>query len=173
MGTAPRIVLAAAGGVDHEHLVQLADHNFSALKPTTKEGEYHPCPFTGSEVRMQEDQMPFAHVCMAVQGVSWTNPDYFGLTEEELRRAKDVLKTNFLLQVDGSTPICEDIGRQMITYGRRMPLPEFNYRVDMIDLGVFKNICAKYIFGGLPAITAIGPVGELVDYDTLCRSHRL
>merc|ERR1712013_5063 len=251
--TAPRIVLAAAGGVDHEHLVQLADHNFSALKPTTKEGEYHPCPFTGSEVRMQEDQMPFAHVCMAVQGVSWTNPDYFGLmlasmicgqwnntmggagrmsagglmnevssrglahnymtfntcytdtglwgvyavcepqtvqqlvdavqhewrrlctdvTEEELRRAKDVLKTNFLLQFDGSTPICEDIGRQMITYGRRMPLPEFNYRVDMIDLGVFKNICAKYIFGGLPAITAIGPVGELVDYDTLCRSHRL
>jgi len=251
--TAPRIVLAAAGGVDHEQLVELADVNFSKLKPITKEGEYHPCPFTGSEIRIQNDHMPLAHVCMAVQGVSWTNPDYFGLmlasmivgqwdntlggagrmspgglmlevvgsgiahnymtfntcytdtglwgvysvcephtvqqmvsavqsewrrlctdvTEEELRRAKDVFKTNFLLQFDGSTPICEDIGRQMVTYGRRMPLPEFNQRVDLVDLQMFKDICAKYIFGGLPAVTAIGPVDQLMDYDTLCRTHVL
>ena len=31
----------------------------------------------------------------------------------------------------GSTPICEDIGRQMLTYGRRIPLPELDYRIQV------------------------------------------
>ena len=41
------------------------------------------------------------------------------LTEFEVDRAKNLLKTNMLLQLDGTTPICEDIGRQMLCYGRR------------------------------------------------------
>ena len=43
------------------------------------------------------------------------------LTEFEVDRAKNLLKTNMLLQLDGTTPICEDIGRQMLCYGRRGP----------------------------------------------------
>jgi len=247
--TAPRIVLAAAGDVDHTQLVDLAEQNFSKLKSTTKEGSYHPCPFTGSEYRRQEDNMPYAHVAMCVEGVGWTNPDYFTLmlasmmvgqwnkgggfgrrsgdlmktvseqglaqsymcfntcytdtglwgvysicephtvehmvsavqdewrrlctsvTEEEVRRAKEVFKTNFLLQFDGSTPTCEDIGRQMITYGRRMPLPEWNHRVDAITVDTFRDVCAKYIFDKYPAVSAIGPVHGLPAYNDLCASH--
>ena len=37
----------------------------------------------------------------------------------QVDRAKNLLKTNMLLQLDGTTPICEDIGRQMLCYGRR------------------------------------------------------
>ena len=33
------------------------------------------------------------------------------VTEFEVTRAKNLLKTNMLLQLDGSTPITEDIGR--------------------------------------------------------------
>jgi len=32
-------------------------------------------------------------------------------TDIEVTRAKNLLKTNMLLMLDGSTPICEDIGR--------------------------------------------------------------
>ena len=32
-------------------------------------------------------------------------------TDVEVTRAKNLLKTNMLLMLDGSTPICEDIGR--------------------------------------------------------------
>ena len=46
---------------------------------------------------------------------------------------KNLLKTNMLLQLDGSTPICEDIGRQMLCYNRRIPIPELEARIDAVD----------------------------------------
>lgn len=86
------------------------------------------------------------------------------VTESEVARAKNLLKTNMLLHLDGeteslssrpvrsegqqqlrgfdgdalfvslpagSTPICEDIGRQMLCYSRRIPLPELESRIDV------------------------------------------
>ena len=53
------------------------------------------------------------------------------VTEFEVQRAKNLLKTNMLLMLDGSTPICEDIGRQMLCYGRRIPLTELVARIDV------------------------------------------
>ncbi|KAG7278604.1 hypothetical protein CRUP_013347 [Coryphaenoides rupestris] len=52
------------------------------------------------------------------------------VTECEVARAKNLLKTNMLLHLDGSTPICEDIGRQMLCYSRRIPLHELEARID-------------------------------------------
>jgi processing peptidase subunit beta len=53
------------------------------------------------------------------------------VTEGEVERAKNLLKTNMLLQLDGTTPICEDIGRQMLCYNRRIPLHELEKRIDV------------------------------------------
>lgn len=78
------------------------------------------------------------------------------VTENEVARAKNLLKTNMLLQLDGetyesflflaelytdnwsifspvlgSTPICEDIGRQMLCYKRRIPIPELEARIEV------------------------------------------
>lgn len=45
-------MLAAAGGIDHQQLVKLAEENFGGLKTTYNEEEkLKPCRFTGSEVR--------------------------------------------------------------------------------------------------------------------------
>jgi processing peptidase subunit beta len=53
------------------------------------------------------------------------------VTDGEVERAKNLLKTNMLLQLDGTTPICEDIGRQMLCYNRRIPLHELEKRIDV------------------------------------------
>lgn len=52
-------------------------------------------------------------------------------TDIEVARAKNLLKTNMLLALDGSTAICEDIGRQLLSFGRRIPLHELNARIDV------------------------------------------
>ncbi len=36
-----------------------------------------------------------------------------------------------LLQLDGSTPICEEIGRQLLVYNRRLPLHELEERIEV------------------------------------------
>ena len=186
----PRMVLAAAGGVCHDELTRLADKYFGQLSDKYRADELTPCKFTGSEVRVLDDDMPLAHVAIAVEGAGWSNADnialmvantligswdrshgggpnmasklasicsqdnlchsfqsfntcytdtglwglYFvceksttsdmvfsvqnewmrlcsSVSEHEVQRAKNLLRTNMLLMLDGSTPICEDIGR--------------------------------------------------------------
>lgn len=74
---APRIVLAAAGGVNHKELVNLAQKELGKLD-NTFDGQtpsLSPCRFTGSEVRVRDDSLPLAHVAIAVEGCGWTNQD--------------------------------------------------------------------------------------------------
>ena len=63
------------------------------------------------------------------------------ITDFEVDRAKNLLKTNMLLQLDGTTPVCEDIGRQMLCYGRRIPQHELEARIDVSTItSVLKNM---------------------------------
>lgn len=62
------------------------------------------------------------------------------VTEAEVERAKNVLKTNMLLQLDTSTQVCEDIGRQLLCYNRRIPPHELEARINVIT--IFFNYCS-------------------------------
>lgn len=242
----PRMVVAGAGGIDHDELCKLTEQHFGKI---SKDYEAEipldlPCRYTGSEVRDRDDSMPLAHVAIAVEGAGWTNPDnlplmvantlvgnwdrsmvsgpsnpynlaknvsdknfchsyqsfntcykdtglwgvYFvsdrlnqenmiynitnewmrictAATEFEVERAKNVLKTNMLLQLDGTTPVCEDIGRQMLCYGRRIPQVELEQRIDAVNASLVRDIAYKYIYDKCPAVAAIGPVENLTDYN--------
>ena len=61
------------------------------------------------------------------------------ITDFEVDRAKNLLKTNMLLQLDGTTPICEDVGRQMLCYGRRIPQHELEARIDVSGCHFFEH----------------------------------
>ncbi|KAK2186147.1 hypothetical protein NP493_212g03021 [Ridgeia piscesae] len=242
----PRIVLAGAGGVDHAELVSLAEKHFGNLSVGYEEGAIpllDPCRYTGSEIRVRDDDMPLAHVAIAIEGAGWSNPDNIALmvantlvgswdrshggganlacklaqassidglchsyqsfntcytdtglwgvyfvtdqanvedmiwnvqkewmrlctfvTDFEVQRAKNLLKTNMLLMLDGSTPICEDIGRQMLCYGRRLPLPELDARIEAVNASVVRDVCMKYIYDKCPVVVGVGPVEGLPDY---------
>ena len=56
------------------------------------------------------------------------------LTEFEVERAKNAMKTNILLNLDGSSGTCQDIGRQMLCYGRRIPQHELEARIDVSSI---------------------------------------
>ncbi|KAI0031174.1 mitochondrial processing peptidase beta subunit [Vararia minispora EC-137] len=80
--TADRMVLVGAGGVDHDELVKAAEKAFSSLpvskNPLRLGQQSHPKPrFAGSEVRIRDDELPTAHIAVAVEGVGWSSPDYF------------------------------------------------------------------------------------------------
>lgn len=73
-----------------------------------------------------------------------------------------------LLQLDGSTPICEDIGRQMLCYNRRIPIPELEARIDAVNAETIREVCNKYIYNRSPAIAAVGPIEQLPDFKQIC-----
>ena len=82
--TADRMVLVGAGGVDHGELVKAAEKSFSTLpvsaNPIPLGRKAHPKPdFIGSEVRVRDDSIPTAHIAVAVEGASWSSPDYYPL----------------------------------------------------------------------------------------------
>lgn len=74
---AARIVLAAAGGVNHKELVSLAEQNLGKLENTYDGKPPVPaaCRFTGSEIRVRDDSLPLAHIAIAVEGCGWTDQD--------------------------------------------------------------------------------------------------
>ncbi|GLH10886.1 hypothetical protein R5R35_013217 [Gryllus longicercus] len=89
------------------------------------------------------------------------------ITESEVARARNLLKTNMLLQLDGTTPICEDIGRQMLCYNRRIPLHELEARIECVTVQQVRDVCTKYIYDRCPAVAAVGPVENLPDYNRI------
>ncbi|KAK2724369.1 mitochondrial-processing peptidase subunit beta-like isoform X2 [Artemia franciscana] len=243
-----RMVLAGAGGIKHEDLVKLAEEHLGRIE-NKYEGpvpQVTACRYTGSEIRVRDDDMPYAHIAIAVEGAGWTNPDniplmvantiigawdrsmgagnnmasklaeysakiglchsfqsfntcykdtglwgiYFvcdklkcedmlynlqgewmrlctSVTDFEVERAKNLLKTSMLLQLDGTTPICEDIGRQMLCYGRRIPVHELEARISAVTTQQVRDICNQYIYDKCPAIAAVGPVENLPDYNRI------
>lgn len=67
----------------------------------------------------------------------------------------------------GTTPICEDIGRQILCYGRRIPLHELEARINNVTAENVRNVCTKYFINRNPAIAAVGPIENLPAYDEI------
>ncbi|KAK7053819.1 Metalloenzyme, LuxS/M16 peptidase-like protein [Favolaschia claudopus] len=250
--TADRMVLVGAGGIDHAELVKLAEKNFSSLpvspNPLRLGSAAHPKPaFVGSEVRLRDDELNAAHIAIAVEGVSWSSPDYFPMmvlqsvfgnwdrslgsaphlssklsdiiatnglansfmsfstsyadtglwgiymvsenlmnlddlthstlrewtrmsmepTIVEVERAKSQLKAGLLLGLDGTTAIAEDIGRQIVTTGRRMSPIQIEQAVDAVTLDDITRVAKKYLWDKDFAMAAIGNIDGLLDYNRI------
>lgn len=91
------------------------------------------------------------------------------VTDEEVSRAKTQLKANILLNLDSLTNIAEDIGRQILTYGRRVPNAELFARIDALTTEDIKKTANKIINDEDHALAAIGPIYELPDYNWIRR----
>ncbi|MBA0649728.1 hypothetical protein Goklo_017259 [Gossypium klotzschianum] len=227
--TAPRMVIAASGAVKHEEIVDQVKKLFTKLSSDPTTGSQlvmnEPATFTGSEVRMINDDVPLAQFAVAFEGASWTDPDSIALmvmqamlgswsknagggkhmgselaqrvgineiaesmmafntnykdtglfgvyavakpdclddlayaimyettklayrvSEADVIRARNQLKSSLMLHIDGTSPVAEDIGRQLLTYGRRIPFAELFARIDAVDPSTVKRVANRFIY---------------------------
>jgi processing peptidase subunit beta len=249
--TAPRMVIAGAGAINHEELCNLAGEHFGTLPAAPKnsvEVAMDPAVFTGSDIRVKFHSDNTAHIALAFEGASWTSEYAFPLmlmqtilgsydrasglgknvaskmcqevaehelahsistfntcykdtglfgiyavapdnklddlmwyvmgnlvrlvhnvSAEEVERAKVNLKATMLMGLDGNSNVAEDIGRQLLTYGRRMTAAEIFSRVDAITVDDIKATAAKVINDKDHALAAVGGIHELPDYNWIRR----
>ncbi|KAI9098071.1 Metalloenzyme, LuxS/M16 peptidase-like protein [Phlyctochytrium arcticum] len=243
--TPDRMVLAAAGGVNHDALVKLAEQHFGKMEAGLSRPRQNKAAFVGSDLRARFDDHPTAHVAIAVEGVSWTSPDYWALlvaqsiigswdrslgaaphvssklaqqlhkwglansfmsfntsysdtglfgvyavtdnhralddlihhvqqewhrlamniSEAEVFRAKNQLKTSLLLALDGTTPVAEDIGRQMLVYGKRLSPWEIDGLIEKVSAADVMKVAREYIYDREVCLVGYGPVESLPDYN--------
>jgi processing peptidase subunit beta len=83
---------------------------------------------------------------------------------DSLEEAKNHLKISLLSHLDGSKLICEDIGRQLLSHGRRLHPTELLARIDAVDASAVKLAARRFFHDRDHALAAIGPIWELPDY---------
>lgn len=240
--TTDRLVVAAAGPVDHKEFVRIASEKFSGFKPGgAKQDSLGPKPvFCGADLLYNDDEVQSAHVAVAFEGVPWKSPDaftfmlmqaiigsfkhgegvvpgelsgnritnrlcnsplegnvemysafntcykdtglfgfyaecdqaaverciselLFGITwlsqdivDAEVERGKRQLKTTLFGNLDSTTAIAEDVGRQLLVYGRRLPMAELLLRLESIDAKEVRRVASKYLVGQELAVTGLG-----------------
>lgn len=86
------------------------------------------------------------------------------VTEAEVERAKAQLKASILLSLDGTTAVAEDIGRQIVTTGRRMEPAEIERIIDRVTEKDVMSFAQRKLWDQDIAISAVGSIEGLFDY---------
>jgi len=249
--TAPRMIVAAAGAVDHDEIVALSEAHFRdqpQSSQTTFAVDFDPAKFTPTEVRQPSLEEPLAHVALGFAGADW-NSEYavalmvlqtmlghwdrlnptsggtaspyklaralaaddacysyltfntcykdaglFGIylvapdqglpltitrlqtylaslahpgsfEDDDVARAKAQLKANIISQGTDLASVCEEIGRQILTYNRRMTLLEVMARVDAVSPDDVRATAARFLADKDHALAAYGSISHLPAYD--------
>ncbi|RCI12296.1 hypothetical protein L249_0272 [Ophiocordyceps polyrhachis-furcata BCC 54312] len=89
------------------------------------------------------------------------------VSEAEVERAKAQLKSSLLLSLDGTTALAEDVGRQIITTGRRMSPGEIERKVDAITETDVMDFANRKLWDRDIAVSAVGSIEGLFDYQRL------
>jgi len=96
----------------------------------------------------------------------WSRLSY-NVTEGEVERAKAQLKASILLSLDGTTAVAEDIGRQIVTRGRRMSPEEVERVVGQITEKDVMEFARTKLWDQDVAVSAVGSIEGLLDYNRI------
>ena len=231
----PRIVLAAAGKVDHDRFVALAASSFDGLAVGSAEPP-EAARYQGGEWREPRD-LEQVHLVLGFEGVPYRDPDYFAqsvlstllgggmssrlfqevrekrglaysiysfpspytdgglfgvyagtgetevaellplvceeiartgstVTEEELARAKAQGVAATLMARESSAARCEQLGQQILIYGRPLPIEEIIDAIEAVDRAAVSRVAAR-LLRSRPTFAALGPLSRVESYDRL------
>ena len=77
------------------------------------------------------------------------------VSDEELNRAKNMLKSMMMMQLESRLVLCEDIGRQFVTYGKRESPSEVCKKIEAVTANDLQNI-AKEMLCSAPSVSMVG-----------------
>lgn len=88
-------------------------------------------------------------------------------SDSEVDRAKMQLKAGILFGVDSLQALNDEIGRQILTLGRRMPAVEVDARISAVTASDVCSAMSNYVYDRCPSVAAVGPIEQFPDYNFL------
>jgi predicted Zn-dependent peptidase len=235
-----RLVLSAAGKVEHERVVELADRLFREL-PTPSVAPAPPARYEGGETR-EERELEQVHLLIGLPAFSYLDDDFYALQvfstmlgggmssrlfqevrenrglaysifsfassytdtglfgiyagtgeketaelvpvvcdellkmieqplEEELVRARAQLKASLMMALESCFAQSEELARQLLIFGRRVPPDEIVAKINAVDESALRRVGRRLLTAGGPTLAAIGPLQQLPDLASI--RHRL
>jgi predicted Zn-dependent peptidase len=87
--------------------------------------------------------------------------------ERELARARAQLRASTLMALESSSSRAEQMARQLLMFGRLIPLDEIVARIDAVTADDVRAAAACLLRDGPPTVAAVGPLRKLPDYDRI------
>ena len=228
--SASRLLLCAAGAVEHDDLVALAERHFGALRQGGAH-RFERARFQGGESREERD-LEQVHFALALPALAYEDEDFYPMqvmssllgggmssrlfqeirekrglcysifcfatsyldggaftiyagtgaeqvgelvpvicdemlrlsgdaNQEEVSRARNQLKAGTLMSLESSAARAEQLARQMLVFGRPIPVEELIARIDAVDVAAVRRVAGRIASGGVPAVAALGPIADL------------
>jgi len=95
-----------------------------------------------------------------------------GVTESEVQRARAQLKASILMSLESTTSRCEQLARQVVVYGRPVPVSEVVAKVEAITAEDCARV-ARRLFATAPTFAAIGPLAKVECFDKVAARLKL
>jgi len=83
----------------------------------------------------------------------------------ETSRAKNQLKSSVLMNLESRQIMCEDLGRQVLTYGRRKSEEEVCERIDAVTPEELQQVSYGMVMRAPLSLVAYGDVSRLQPYE--------
>jgi predicted Zn-dependent peptidase len=90
------------------------------------------------------------------------------LTEPEVKRAAAQLRAATLMSREKPSARCEQLASQLLIYGRPVPPAEAVERIDAVTVDDLARL-ARRLTHSKPTLTALGPIGQVMEYEALTR----
>ncbi len=88
--------------------------------------------------------------------------------EDELRKAKNQLKSSLMMAMESSSARAESRAMQLIHFNKILSLEELKSKIDAVDLESI-SVVLKNMLASKPTFTALGPIDRIESYDHIVK----
>ena len=88
------------------------------------------------------------------------------LAEDEITRARAQIKAGVLMSLESTSSRAERLARHLQVYDRIIPVDEIADRIDSVSAEDIRRVAAR-LLQSAPTLAALGPIGQLEDYDSV------
>lgn len=89
------------------------------------------------------------------------------IQEKEVARARAQMRASLLMSLESPAARAGQLARQILLFGRTVPVDELVARIDAVDVGALRRLAERIFTGSPPTVAAIGPIERLADRDRI------